>query len=296
MIHALDLETGGSLWNFETGDSIEGAGCLAGGLVVFGSNDGWLRAFDRQTGELAWKLEGGDKFSSGANPVEVGGEDCVLVNGYDGISRCLRLADGSVVWEYATSNYINGSPAVVDGRLTVFGGCDAMLHWVALETGELESSVETDAYITSTVATSGSTAYCGNYANQVVAASPGTDRPGWVYADRDFPFFSAPAVSEDSVFIGSRDKALHAIDRRSGTGRWKFPTGGRVESSPLVFDDAVVFGSSAGRLHAVDPSDGSELLAIDLGEELIAAPAFAAGVIVIGGGDGTVFALAGDRN
>ncbi len=292
MFHAIDLADGGKLWEFETGDSIEAAACLAGGLVIFGSNDGWLRALEQDSGKLVWQVEGEDKFTSGANPVEVGGEDCLLVNGYDGIARCLRLADGSVVWEYPTSNYINGSPAVVDGKWTVFGGCDAMLHWVGIGDGELEASVETEAYITSTVATLGDRVFSGNYANQVVAATAAEEAPLWVYTDRDFPFFSAPAVGEEAVFIGSRDKALHAIGRDSGEGLWKFPTGGRVESSPLVFDDAVVFGSSDGRLYALDPADGSEILAVDLGEELVAAPAFAGGTIVIGGGDGSVFALA----
>ncbi len=84
-------------------------------------------------------------------------------------------------------------------------------------------------------------------------------------------------MDEERVYVGSRDKHLHAVDRLSGKLAWKFKTGGRVESSPLVFDDAVVFGSSDGRLYAVDKQDGHELWRLDLGEDLAVAPAFAAG-------------------
>ena len=214
--HALDLATGEARWSLEFDDSVEGAACVVGDLVLVGTNDGLFRALQAADGSELWRIEGQDKFSSGANPLAGGDEPRVLVNGYDGIARCLRLADGSLVWEYATGNYINGTPAIVDGRLTVFGGCDAILHTIDLASGEVVGEVTTEAYITNSVATEGRRMFCGNYANQVVAAEVGRDEPLWVYSDRDFPFFSAPALGHGAVFIGSRDKHLHAIDQETG--------------------------------------------------------------------------------
>jgi eukaryotic-like serine/threonine-protein kinase len=113
----------------------------------------------------------------------------------------------------------------------------------------------------------------------------------WTYEDRALPFFSSPAVNDRLVLIGSRDKHLHAIDRKTGEGVWKFGTGGRVEGSPVVFSDGVVFGSTDGRLYAASLEAGAELWRLELGESVVASPAFGGNQIVVGGEKGTVFAI-----
>ena len=213
------------------------------------------------------------------------------MNGYDGTTRVLDAADGQLVWSYQTDNYINGAPAVVDGRWLVFGGCDALLHVVNLADGQRVHTIDANAYIPASIATFGTMAFCGNYANQTVAFDVAAGKQLWVYEDRPLPFFSSPAVNEQLVLIGSRDKHLHAIRRTTGELAWKFPTGGRVEASPIVFADAAVFGSADGRLYAAHLADGSELWRLELGESLVANPAYGEHLIVLGGEKGTVFAL-----
>ena len=105
------------------------------------------------------------------------------------------------------------SPAVVDGRYLVFGGCDAQLHVVNLKDGTLVHKIPTSAQIPASIATFGTMAFCGNYANETVAFDVVGGTVAWTYRDRALPFFSAPAVNERLVLIGSRDKNLHAIDR-----------------------------------------------------------------------------------
>ena len=217
----------------------------------------------------------------------------MLINGYDGTTRVLGAEDGKVVWTYQTDNFINGAPAVLDGRYLVFGGCDAQLHVLNLNDGSLVHTIPANAYIPASIATFGSMAFCGNYANQTVAFDVPGAKIAWVYEDRALPFFSSPAVNERLVLIGSRDKKLHAIHRLTGESAWKFQTGGRVEGSPIVFEDGVVFGSTDGRLYAADLDSGAELWQLDLGESLVAPVAFGHHQIVVGGENGTVFALRG---
>ncbi|WP_193211726.1 PQQ-binding-like beta-propeller repeat protein [Luteolibacter marinus] len=292
-IHCIDLETRERRWLHETDDTIEAAPAISNGRVFVGSGDEKFLALDLKTGDELWHLQGTEKFSSAANLVTAPGgtDEWVLVNGYDGITRCLLAADGSEVWTYKTDDYINGTPAVIDGRYVAFGGCDKVVHVLNLADGTLANEVVTDAQITNSVATAGTMIYCGNYANQVIAAEATAENLAWIYEGDDFPFFTAPAVDERHVYIGCRDKKLHAIDRATGKAAWTFQTGGRVESSPLAFDDAIVFGSSDGRLYAAAPADGAELWRLDLGEDLTAAPVFAEGRIIIAGGDGTLFVL-----
>jgi eukaryotic-like serine/threonine-protein kinase len=259
------------------------------------SNDGKLYALNADSGTEIWQFATEDKMSSGAIVVKspIGAEDWVLLNGYDGTTRVLNAGDGKLVWSYKTDDFINGSPGVVDGRFIVFGGCDAQLHVVNLKDGTLVHKIPTSAQIPASIATFGTMAFCGNYANQAVAFDVAGGKVAWVYEDRALPFFSSPAVNDRLVLIGSRDKHLHAIDRRTGESAWKFKTGGRVEGSPIVFDDGVLFGSTDGRLYAANLRAGAELWQLDLGESLVASPAFGENLIIIGGEKGTIFAIRG---
>lgn len=293
-LYCIDLESRKLRWKHETGDTIQAAPAVSNGRVFVGSGDRKFYALDLESGEKLWSIDGDDKFSSAPTLVTSpdGRTEWVLVNGYDGISRCLNAEDGTIVWTYKTDDFINGTPAIIDGRFVAFGGCDKVIHILDLANGELVNEVVTDSQITNSVATSGTTIYCGNHANQVIAAEAQGDALTWVYQGGDFPFFTAPAVDDLHVYIGCRDKSLHAIKRADGTRAWTFPTGGRVESSPLAFDDAVLFGSSDGRLYAANPADGTELWRLDLGEDLVASPAFAQGRIIVAGGRGTLFVIA----
>lgn len=292
-IHCLDLNTRQRLWLYETEDSIEAAPAISNGRVFVGSGDEQFLAIDLQTGNKIWSIQGSEKFPSAANivPAPDGRGQWVLVNGYDGITRCLRADDGSTVWSYQSDDYINGTPAIINNRLVAFGGCDRVIHVLNLADGSLVNELVTDAQITASVATSGNTIYCGNYANQVIAAEADGEQLSWIYQTDDFPFFSSPTIDDMHVYIGSRDKRLHAIHRKTGKAAWTFKTGSRIESSALAFDDAVVFGSNDGRLYALHPSDGTELWRLDLGEDLGASPAYASGRIIIAGGDGTLFII-----
>ncbi|MES2923854.1 MAG: PQQ-binding-like beta-propeller repeat protein [Verrucomicrobiota bacterium] len=293
ILYCIDFETKKLRWKMETGDTIQAAPAISNGRVFAGSGDKHFYALDLKTGDKLWSIEGGDKFSSAASFVAApdGSGEWILVNGYDGIVRCLRATDGSEVWTYKTDDYINGTPAILDNRLVVFGGCDKVIHVLNLKDGTLLNEVVTDAQITNSVATSGTTIYCGNHANQLVATEAEADRLTWIYQATDFPFFTSPAVDDRNVYIGCRDKSLHAVKRADGKRAWTFKTGGRVESSPLAFDDGIVFGSSDGRLYAANPADGAELWRLDLGEDLTAAPVYAQGRLIIAGGDGTLFVI-----
>jgi outer membrane protein assembly factor BamB len=295
VLHCLEAASGREVWQFTAKDAIAAAPAVGRDRVFVAANDGRLYALRLDTGVEVWQFAGEDKMSSGAIviPGPDGAGEWVLINGYDGTTRVLNAADGKVVWSYKTDDYINGSPAVVDGRFLVFGGCDSQLHVVNLKDGTLVHKIPTSAQILASIATFGTMAFGGNYGNETVAFDVVGGTVAWTYQDRALPFFSSPAVNEKLVLIGSRDKHLHAIDRKAGTVVWKFPTGGRVEGSPIVFSDGVVFGSSDGRLYAANLEAGTELWRLDLGEALVASPAFGGQQIVVSGEKGTVFAIRG---
>ena len=82
---------------------------------------------------------------------------------------------------------------------------------------------------------------------------------------------SSPALSPDggTVYIGSNDNHLYAVDAATGEERWRFETDGGVDSSPAVSaDGSVVYvGSRDDRLYAVDTATGAESWNVTIGSQ-----------------------------
>src|SRR3984885_6888667 len=68
---------------------------------------------------------------------------------------------------------------------------------------------------------------------------------------------SSPAVSGSSLYVGSSDHFLYALDRQGGMLKWKFKTGGRITSSPAVSEGIVYFASFDAYFYAVDAATGA---------------------------------------
>ncbi|WP_461864835.1 protein kinase domain-containing protein, partial [Thermococcus sp.] len=67
---------------------------------------------------------------------------------------------------------------------------------------------------------------------------------------------SSPAVYNGTLYLGSDDYYVYALDALTGKLKWKFKTGGRVEASPVVWGDTVYVGSLDGNLYALDAKTG----------------------------------------
>src|SRR5262249_52161943 len=154
-------------------------------------------------------------------------------------------ATGKVVWTYETENYINGMPAIANGKV-IFGGCDGLLHVVNLTTGKRIRALPVGDYIAGSATIDGPLAYLGHYGNGVVCVDVNAGKLVGTYRERASPYFSTPAVTADRVVIGGRDKQVHCINRQTGKGVWLYRTRGKVDSSPLIADGKVLVGSEDG--------------------------------------------------
>ena len=68
---------------------------------------------------------------------------------------------------------------------------------------------------------------------------------------------ASPAVVDGTVYVGSNDGSLYALDAADGERLWRTEIGGSVTTSPAVVNGTVYAGS--GRLlYALDAGDGSE--------------------------------------
>jgi len=68
--------------------------------------------------------------------------------------------------------------------------------------------------------------------------------------------WATPVVNEDTVYIGSFNHKLYALDAASGTKKWEFKTTGVIMATPVVEDGVVYIGSFDRYLYAIDADNG----------------------------------------
>jgi len=129
------------------------------------------------------------------------------------------------------------------------------------------------------------------------------------------PIVSSPSVADGTVYVGSADRNLYAVDAKTGLMRWKFDAQGDVNSSPAVVDGVVYVVSLNGNLYAVDAATGKQrwvfategerrfserglFTALPAGEMMpdpwdfyLSSPTVVDGVVYFGSGDGSVYAV-----
>jgi eukaryotic-like serine/threonine-protein kinase len=115
---------------------------------------------------------------------------------------------------------------------------------------------------------------------------------------------SSPVIAGQTVYIGSSDGRLYAIDVTSGQQLWAFDAGSPVQSSAAVDERRVYFGARNGVYFAVNAGTGMLEWRFNTGKEIpliwghesgdyyVSSPVSADGVVVFGSGDGKVYALA----
>ncbi len=101
--------------------------------------------------------------------------------------------------------------------------------------------------------------------------------------------YSSPAIGSDgTVYVGSNDNKLYAINPKSGVKLWEFETGHRVFSSPAIGSDGTVYvGSEDKKLYAINPKSGVKLWEFVTGGAVGSSPAI--------GPDGTLYIGSGNK-
>jgi outer membrane protein assembly factor BamB len=125
----------------------------------------------------------------------------------------------------------------------------------------------------------------------------------WIFKTNG-PVRSTPAVYNETVYFGSSDGNLYAVDLKNGNEKWKFPAGGAVTSSPAISGDKVFFSSRNGYFFSLDVNSGMENWRFNLGSDLpytwgfdyyISSPVIENKIIYIGSGNGKFYSIDADN-
>lgn len=102
---------------------------------------------------------------------------------------------------------------------------------------------------------------------------------------------SSPAVTTESVVVGSMDSHVYCIDRVTGEVQWKYKTGQAVLAGPLIHDGTVYIGSGDKNMYALDLETGEKKWSFAAQKLIKATPAIANGRLFFGAWDNFFYAL-----
>jgi eukaryotic-like serine/threonine-protein kinase len=224
-------------------------------------------------------------------------------------------------WIFHTDGRFIGSPAVAGGLLFI-GSTNGSLYAVHVADGRQAWKVATGGRICATPAVAGGLVYVTSYDGNVYAFDAANGKQRWRFATRGerrfavahlnglepandvmpdpFDFYqSSPTVALGTVFVGSGDGNVYALDARSGALRWRYRTGNVVHTSPAVAGGLVYAGSFDTYLYALDATRGTLVWRFKTGDDpvrhnqtgITSSPAVVDGVVYFGSRDHHVYAL-----
>lgn len=283
-LYAIDLKTGKEKWRKKLGP-IKAAPSVKDGKVFVGDAEGKFYCVDAAKGDLIWTFETGGEIASGCNFAG----DRILIGSHDETLYCLD-SQGKKVWDFKTQGPVNGAPAVT-GDTTFVAGCDSNLHAIDIKSGKEIFSVDLGGQAGATAAVRGAGLYVGTMNNQVIGIDLVKQKIDWTFESpkRKQAFYASAAVTDDLVVVGSRDRKVYALERKSGNVKWEWETDNRVDSSPVIVGEKVYVGSMDKNFYVIDLNKGSKIQEITLDSAVVGSPAVAEGCVLIGTEKGMIY-------
>jgi outer membrane protein assembly factor BamB len=249
-------------------------GAVDGDTVYLGSRDGRLVSVNMTDGSLKWAV-----------PLETG----TVTTGL-GCSRVQIVA------------YIYGSPTISGGLIYV-GGYNGRIYAFAPgkdKPREYPSETMTiKGQIVGGIAVADDKVFFGSSDGTVYAVPAAGSFAAWAEEWKTLWTFrtgakvwSTPVFNEGTVYVGSFDKKMYALDASSGTKQWEYATEGAIIAAPVVSDGVIYLGSFDRNLYAIDAISHQLKWSYEARHGFWATPVVHAGVVYAPSLDGKVHVLA----
>jgi outer membrane protein assembly factor BamB len=261
-VYALSL-TGKQFWRYALAQSrpIYQRPALANNVLYICADSFGVVAL--QNGAQLWMQSGGFSFT---NPVVA--ENKLFVNSIDDFAfvTAYDLMTGALVGNYGPDNFsIPTSGVTVVGNLLYCGTQDG--HLYALDMTRAKGQ-------------------------QVWQADTGAARQAKESITQQYYVQTLPTVVDGTLYVGSTDFNLYALDAATGAQRWVFATKGKISLSDTAVANGVVYvGSEDHALYAVDGHTGKQIWSYATGSSVISSPTVADGKLYLGSGDRAVYQL-----
>jgi outer membrane protein assembly factor BamB len=207
--------------------------------VLFGGGDGWLRAYDPDSGRELWRFDGNppeakwlprpgvfSRSSIIASPVYGDGRVFIAMgqdpSHGDGPSLLHAISpngQGDVtnsrgLWTYRQAGRVVGSPVLMDGLLYV-GDLGGLVHCIDAATGTVVWTHETRAPIWGCMLAAKDRLYVGNTDGVMTVLQTGRRKKELARIEMDAPLYSRPAIVGDALYLATAER-LYMISAKPG--------------------------------------------------------------------------------
>jgi outer membrane protein assembly factor BamB len=265
------------------------------GAVYFGSGDGNVYALDATTGGIRWKFHTGDVVH--ASPAIAGGT--LFIGSWDSYFYAIDAASGKEKWRFKTGEDpdihnqvgIQSSAAVVDG--TVYFGCrDSKFYALDAITGRKKWSFSNQgSWVVGSPAIQNGKVYFATSDSELFHALDTASGREIFSLKFHFPFFASPAIAGNTLYIGSHDGKLTAIDLRAHARAWEFQTDdSRLKLAAFSKPDGSPNYEAVFRSSFYDDLIAGVARMQSVGT-ILSSPVIAGSVVFFGSNDGNLYAL-----
>lgn len=102
---------------------------------------------------------------------------------------------------------------------------------------------------------------------------------------------SSPTIKGGTLFVGSANGKLYAVDYHTGDIEWTFAAGDRLRGTPTVKGPLVYISSWDKHVYAINRHNGRQIWKYAAGDRFVSTPSVIDGKIIIGNRDAHIHAL-----
>ena len=272
-LHAIDVQSGKTIWKFKTSGPIRSTPCLYESSVFVISEDGSLYNLNKVNGAVNWqyvtpqgtlqerKYDRADYYQS--SPVVYNS------NIYFGMGDFLYAIDagtGKTSWTFRTGNLIHTKPAIANEKV-VFGSFDGYLYALHAQTGLLIWKFKSvgqryfpNGEMTGNPVIMRNTVFAGSRDYNFYAVDLNA---GFCFWNKQFPrgwALSATVVNDSILYLGTSDDYLMlALDPRTGVEKWRAELNYNIFGGMAVDGNRGYVGTLMGKLFTIDLTNGNIL-------------------------------------
>jgi len=240
ILYSLNPETGLSNWQFTDGTNHYIAPPLATDKGIYAPNtDDNVYALN-SSGTLDWTFpSNGEVWAQPLSDVDC---ECLYLSSMEHIIYSLNPNDGSIIWQTEElGGSIVGVPALSTEKVLYVGTFGSEVIALNAQNGDELWRVPTEDMIWSGPTLVEDRLYVGDMTGNFYAFSAKDGSTIWKIGSTnlDGPIIGSPLVDGDTIYFGTEDGTLFALDT-SGNVKWKQSVGGPIYPTPRLAGDLIL--------------------------------------------------------
>ena len=211
----------------------------------------------------------------------------------DGRLYCLKMSDGTPVWDYPAKDAVRSSPCAA-GELVIVGDNAGLVHAIDAQTGRMRWTFRTEGEVISSPVCEGDRVLFGSYDGFLYCLNLADGRLLWK-AETEGRIHGTPSVVGGTVFVAGCDEQFHMVNLEDGKPLGKVAMGSFSGASAAVSGSRAYVGTFSNQVLALDWATGQVAWRYEpkgSTAPFYGSAAVAADRVVIGGRDHKVHAIA----